>query len=100
VRSSFSADDAEPEILNQIWRLARGESIYRGINLPPFVFAAYPPLYYAVAALVTKGVGLSFLPAKLISLIAAFAVGLAIYFINRTWNTPIRRELWPSSSYS
>ena len=65
VRSDFSWDDADPEVLNQAWRLARGESIYRGIDTPPFTFAAYPPFYFALTALLLKFTGLSFLPARL-----------------------------------
>ena len=39
-RPDFSWDDAEPEILNQAWRLARGDGIYRNIDGAPFAFAA------------------------------------------------------------
>src|SRR5512135_649844 len=71
LRRDFAWDDADPEILNQAWRMARGEKIYRGVDSPPFAFAAYTPLYYAVVALLLKLTGLSFLPAKLVSLLSA-----------------------------
>ena len=78
LRSNFAWDDADPEILNQAWRLAQGESIYRGINVAPFTFAAYPPLYYALVAVLLKLTGLSFLPAKLLYFLSALAIGCAM----------------------
>jgi hypothetical protein len=94
VRPDFSWDDAEPEILNQAWRLARGESIYRGITDPPFAFAAYPPVYFALTALLLKITGLSFLPAKLISFLAALSIGWAFVHLNRQWNKTTHGAIW------
>jgi hypothetical protein len=94
VRSNFSWDDADPEILNQSWRLAKGESIYRGIDAPPFAFAAYPPLYYALAALLLKFTGLSFIPARLLSFLAALAIGWALVRLNRQWNKNGQGGIW------
>jgi hypothetical protein len=94
LRSNFAADDADSEVLNQAWRLARGESIYRGINVPPHAFAAYPPLYYAMAAIPMKFVGLSFLPAKLISFIASLFIGWALVHLARKWNQTRSGGLW------
>ena len=62
LRSDFSGDDADPEALNQAWRMTRGLDIYRDINAPPFAFAAYPPLYYMISAFAMKFTGLSFFP--------------------------------------
>src|SRR5512144_2217250 len=62
VRSNFSWDDAEPEILNQAWRVARGEAIYRDTATSPFAFAAYTPLYYVFTGFLMKFTGLTFLP--------------------------------------
>src|SRR5512139_2720956 len=78
VQPDFSWDDADPEVLNQAWRLARGESIYRGIDTPPFTFAAYPPVYFALTALLMKFTGLSFLPARFLSFLAALSIGWAL----------------------
>src|SRR3990172_4682512 len=64
LHSDFSRDDADSEILNQAWMLAKGESIYRSPDTPPFVFAIYPPLYFAAVAALLKLTGLSFFPAK------------------------------------
>jgi hypothetical protein len=94
LRSDFSWDDAEPEILNQAWRLAQGETIYRGIDTPPFAFAAYPPLYYALTALLLKFTGLNFLPAKLISFLSTLSIGWAIMRLNRQWNKTPQGGIW------
>ncbi|MGA2263213.1 MAG: glycosyltransferase family 39 protein [Acidobacteriota bacterium] len=94
LRSNYSWDDAEPEILNTAWRLASGQSIYRGIDTPPFSFAAYTPLYYALVAFQMMFTGLSFLPAKLISFLAALSVGWAMVRLNREWHGQTRDGLW------
>ncbi len=86
VRSNFSWDDAEPEVLSHAWRLANGGSIYMGINAPPYNFAAYPPLYYYVVALLMKFSGLSFLPAKLISFLSTLSIGWALVRLGATYN--------------
>jgi hypothetical protein len=94
LRSDFSWDDAEPEILNTAWSLASGRSIYRDINSPPFSFAAYPPLFYALVALQLMFTGLTFLPAKLVSVLAAVAIGWAMVRLNRDWNGPLQDARW------
>lgn len=94
VRSDFSWDDADPEVLNQAWRLARGESIYRGIDTPPFTFAAYPPFYFALTALLMKFTGLSFLPARFLSFLAALSIGWALVRLNREWNKSVAGGIW------
>jgi hypothetical protein len=94
LRSNFTWDDAEPEILNQAWRLTNGGSIYHGIESPPYAFAAYTPLYFAVTAVLMKFTGLSYIPAKLISFLAALLIGWAIVRLNREWNKSGRDGLW------
>jgi hypothetical protein len=94
VRSDFSWDDSEPEILNQAWRLANGSSIYNGIDTPPFVFASYPPLYFAATALLLKLTGLSYLPAKLLSFLAALSIGWAMVCLSREWNHSKTGGVW------
>jgi hypothetical protein len=96
-RWNFAWDDADPEILNQAWQLARGESIYRDIDAPPFAFAAYPPLYYALAALLMKFTGLSFVGAKLISVVSALSIGWAMIRLNREWNGNAAAGLWSAA---
>ncbi len=85
VRSNFSWDDAEPEILGHAWRMVNGKSIYNGIGVPPYNFAAYPPLYYWILAFLMKFSGLSFLPAKLISFLSALSIGWGMVRISRTY---------------
>jgi uncharacterized membrane protein YhaH (DUF805 family) len=94
VRPDFSWDDAEPEILNQAWRLAQGEALYRGIQTPPFVFAAYTPIYYALVGLLLKFTGLSFLPAKLVSFLSALSIGSALALLSRRWHGRTWEGLW------
>jgi hypothetical protein len=94
LRSNFAWDDAEPEILNQAWRMARGESIYRGIDAPPYAFAAYPPVYFALSAALMKFFGLSYIPAKLLSFLSALSIGWAMVRLNRKWNKTSHGGLW------
>ena len=86
LKSNFSWDDAEPEVLNQAWRLARGENIYHGIDSPPFTFSVYPPVYLGLVAFLMKFSGLSYLPAKLVSLFAGLSIGGALLYLARRWN--------------
>ncbi len=96
VRSDFSWDDAEPEILNQAWRFTEGESLYHGIETPPFAFAVYPPLYYMLVGLLMKFTGLNFLPAKLISFLSALFIGWAMVRLNLRRNRNARGGIWAS----
>jgi hypothetical protein len=86
VRSNFSWDDAEPEVLSHAWRMAKGGSIYMGIAAPPYNFAAYPPLYYYALAFLMKFSGLSFLPAKLISFLSTLLIGWAMVRLGAAYN--------------
>jgi len=94
VRATHSWDDAEPEILNQAWRLSHGESIYRSIDEPPYVHTAYPPVYFGVVAILLKVTGLNYLPAKSVSLIAVLMIGWAISSIAKLWGREKRDAWW------
>lgn len=94
VSSTHAADDAEPEILNQAWRLAQGESIYRTIDEPPYVHTAYPPVYFAIVAALLKVTGLNYLPAKLVSFLSAISIGFALGALNRRWQHGAGRGWW------
>lgn len=94
MHSNFSSDDAEPEILNQAWRLATGKAIYGDIHSPPFVLSSYTPLYYALVAALVSLSGLSFIPAKLLSLAAALSIGAAFMELSRKWRGSRRNGLW------
>lgn len=94
MRPDFDSDDANPEILNTAWCLANGGSIYHDIKFPPYSFAAYPPIYYAVAALPMKWTGLNYLPAKLITLIFTISIGFAFVYLGRLWHKMPRDGIW------
>jgi hypothetical protein len=94
LHSDFAWDDAEPEILNQAWRMTNGQSIYHGIDAPPYTFAAYPPIYFALSAALLKFTGLSYLPSKLLSFLAALSLGWAFIRLSREWNKSARAGLW------
>jgi hypothetical protein len=93
-RWNFSWDDAEPEILNLAWRVASGQDVYRGIESPPYAFAVYPPLYYAVVALPMRWTGLGFLPAKLVSLLSSLAIAWALVLLARRWKLGAGEGCW------
>jgi hypothetical protein len=94
VRPNFAWDDSEPEILNLAWRMANGSSLYHGIDAPPFAFAPYPPVYFAATAALLKLTGLSYLPGKLLSFLAALAIGWAMVRLSRKWNQTAKAGLW------
>jgi len=94
LHTDFSSDDADPEILNQAWRLASGKGIYGDIHSPPFAFPAYTPLYYALVAALMQFTGLSFIPAKLLSFAAALAIGAAFMQLSLKWIGSRYNGLW------
>lgn len=91
IRPTHLWDDAEPEVLNQAWRLAQGKPVYKDIESPPYILAAYPPVYLAITAAALKLTGLSALPGKFISILAALAIGLAFARLSREWHGQTRR---------
>lgn len=98
LRTDFSWDDAEPEVLDQAWRLANNQSIYRDIATPPYAIPIYPPLYLASVAALLKWTGLSYLPARLISLLAGLCICWALVCLDKTWNKRGRGGYGPVSS--
>lgn len=82
----FAFDDAESEILNQAWRLAQAEQIYKPIAEKPFLHTAYTPFYFALTALSLKITGLSTIGGKLISLLSVLAIGLAFLKLSERWH--------------
>jgi hypothetical protein len=94
VRTTHAWDDAEPEILNQAWRLASGSPLYPPIDEAPFLHTAYPPVYFGLVASMLKVTGLSYIPAKIVSLISVLLIGLAISSIASTWGVERRSAWW------
>jgi hypothetical protein len=86
LRSDFAWDAAEAELLEQAWHLAPGRCIYQGVETPPYAFSLYRPLYIGLIAFPLKFFGLSFLPAKLVSLIAGVSIGYALMRLGKEWN--------------
>ncbi len=73
-----SWDDADPEVLNHAWRLACGRPLYRPIDGRPWIVNPYTPLYPLVAAAGLRVTGLSYRPARLVSLVAFAAIVIAL----------------------
>ena len=86
IRPHFAWDDAEPEILNQAWRLANSLPIYKPIENPPYIHTAYPPVYLALTAATLKLTGLNTIGAKLLSMLAALAIALGLAYLSRLWH--------------
>jgi Dolichyl-phosphate-mannose-protein mannosyltransferase len=91
---TFSWDDADPEVLNNAWRLATGRSLYHSLDGPPWVVNPYTPLYHVLTAVSLRVTGLSFRPARLVSLLATASVALALVLLARRWGRRAREGLW------
>jgi uncharacterized membrane protein YhaH (DUF805 family) len=89
-----SFDDAEPEILNGAYRLARGLPLYHGLEGPPWVITPYPPLYTGLVALAVRLTSLSFLPGRLISLLSTLCLAWAFVVLARRWGGKARDGLF------
>jgi hypothetical protein len=89
-----SWDDADPEVLNHAYRVARGEPLYRGVDGPPWVVNIYTPLYLQLTALGLRVTGLSYRPARLLSLLATGALAAALALLARRWTGSARQGLW------
>ncbi len=93
----FSWDDADPEVLNQAWRVACGRPLYHPIDTPPWVLNPYMPLYPVVAGAALRVTGLSYWPARLISLVAFLAVVLALVHLARRCGRGASEALWSAA---
>ncbi|MCW5981638.1 MAG: hypothetical protein KIT09_26375 [Bryobacteraceae bacterium] len=94
VSPRHSFDDADPEILNQAWRLANGKTIYPAIGNPPYVHNAYTPLYYLLVGEALRRTGLSYLPAAGVTLAASVAALAAFIELGRRWRGSWREGAW------
>ncbi len=89
-----SWDDADPEVLNHAWRLARGQPLYRPVDGPPWIVNPYTPVYPLVAAAGLRITGLSYRPARLVSLFAFAAIVLALVRLARRSGRGTVEALW------
>jgi hypothetical protein len=92
--ADHSWDDADPEILNHALRLAQGKPLYERIDGPPWVVNPYTPLYFALVAAGLKITGLSYYPARLVSVTATGALAAAFVVLSRRWRGRARDGLW------
>ncbi|HKC12732.1 MAG TPA: glycosyltransferase family 39 protein [Vicinamibacteria bacterium] len=91
-----SWDDADPEVLNNAYRLSRGEPLYHGVTTPPWVVSPYTPLYHALLAAALRITDLGYRPARLLSLLASLALAAALAVLARRWRGRARDGLWAS----
>lgn len=94
VGPTHSFDDADPEILNQAWRLATGKPIYNPVGEPPYIHNAYTPLYYVAAGSALRLTGLSYLPAAGVTLLASLAAFLTFVEAGRRWKNSWKEGAW------
>jgi len=92
-----SWDDADPEILNHAWRVACGRPLYHPIDAPPWVLNPYTPLYPLVVAAGLRVTGLSYRPARLVSLLAFAAIVLALVHLARRAGRGTAEALWSAA---
>jgi hypothetical protein len=92
-----SWDDADPEVLNSAWRLACGRPLYHAIDAPPWVVNPYTPLYPLVVAAGLRVTGLSYRPARLVSLVAFAAIVLALVRLARRFGRGTAEALWSAA---
>jgi dolichyl-phosphate-mannose-protein mannosyltransferase len=94
LHADHSWDDADPEVLNNAFRLAQGEPLYHPFDGPPWVVNPYTPLYHALVAAGLKITGLSYYPARLVSVMATGALAAAFVVLSRRWRGRARDGLW------
>jgi len=84
----FNVDYGEGPILDQVMRLANGETIYpKDISQPPYIIGNYPPMYHLVQLPFALIFGPAYWYGRVINLItilaAAFFIGATLYEINK-----------------
>ncbi len=94
LHADHSWDDADPEVLNHAFRLAQGAALYHPINGPPWVVNPYTPLYFALVAAGLKITGLSYYPARFVSVVATGALAAAFVVLSRRWRGQARDGVW------
>lgn len=94
VRSNFAWEDADPEILNLAWNMAKGEALYRNITELPYIFNNHTPIYYWLTSLFLKMFGLSYLPSRFISILSAISIIPAFAYLSKEWRGNTRAGIW------
>ena len=74
----YHLDWVEGVTLVQVYRIMNGQGIYTPPSLE-FIPMMYPPLYFYLAAIVTKLVGFGFLPLRLVSVASTLGCMVIIY---------------------
>jgi hypothetical protein len=95
VSPEHSMDDADPEILDQAWRVVKGEAIYTpGLEAPPYMHAEYTPIFYYLGAAGLRLTGLSFIPTEFISFLGSLALFSAFVYFGQTRLGSWKRGGW------
>lgn len=81
VQCPYPLDMVDGAILLDGKLFAEGKGIYRDPELSPHIFAIYTPLYYMFLAFLVKLFGITFIPAKIFTLIFTVLVIITIYKI-------------------
>src|SRR5262249_39872993 len=83
VPARHSWDDADPELLDTAYRLSQGLPLSRKVESLPWIVNPYPPFYPLPVAGGLKIGGLSYTPARVVSLLATLAVAAALVLFPR-----------------
>jgi hypothetical protein len=68
----------EAIVYAQAGRMLRGEPLYQALDGPPYTVAAYPPVFYAVAAALQSTFGVGFGPGRVVSTLAALVTACLV----------------------
>ena len=74
----FETHGPEGKWAYKAWLLRNGQNIYPDLAGYPLLVTMYPPLYYALTALVMLVTGPTMLAGRLVSIVATVALGLAL----------------------
>jgi 4-amino-4-deoxy-L-arabinose transferase-like glycosyltransferase len=78
VRFPFQFDGGEGVLLEVTSVMARGETVYRGLNEPPYYIAPYPPVYFWLSSLFMGPGAYGFLGGRLVSALAALLLAVLL----------------------
>ncbi len=82
LQASLPLDYTEGPLLNQAQLLLAGRPLYRAdLTDYPYTVTNYPPLYPMAVALVGRLLGFSYATGRIVSVLASFGCGLALFLI-------------------